>query len=156
MGPDVGSDMGPDMAPDMPEEPDVPLVPCEAFPEPDSLPGALRYESFQGYVNPMLIRSCTTANGCHALQGEGGGLWFLRNTEDECETTWNYLTSRWFVNPQQTISSPILLEPLGQQALGDFHGGNVVFEGNSDCDYVMLKAWIEDNFDSYLRFSGCE
>lgn len=153
--PDMGE---PDGVEDMPDAPvDMPEgngVPCDGLPDPRTLPGNLSYDNFDGYVNGMLQARCTTANGCHAVRGEGGGLWFVRGQE-ECDVTWNLLATRWFIDASSSVSSPILTEPLGQQALGDYHGGQQVFRGNSDCDYVMLKSWIEGNFQVYLEFSGC-
>lgn len=148
-----GEDMG---GPDMDGEPDMPVVPCDALPQdPDRLPGGFDYDNFNTYVNPMMVRNCTLVGGCHASRGDSGGLFLLRDLEDACAVNWNFLTVRWFVDQANPIASPLLTEPLGVQSLGDYHGGEMVFNGNSDCDYVMLKSWIEDSFEVYLEFSGC-
>lgn len=130
--------------PDAPEEPLEPPVPCDSFPEPSDLPGPMRYDPFQRLVNPMLVERCTRVGGCHALPGNGGGLWLLRE-EDECSVRWNFLTSRWFVAPERSdvLRSPLLERPLGQQEPNQLHGGAVVFRGQDDCGFVLLKQWLE-------------
>jgi hypothetical protein len=147
----------PDVGPDVPEGPADPSALCASLPDPSSVAGGLAYDPFNEYVNPALVRTCTTAIGCHGVGDYtlGGGLWLLRDTEDECHVRWNYLTLRWFINPNpaDSLSSPLLRKPLGEQ--DGQHGGQRIFTtGTNDCNYLIIKFWIENNFNAYLN-SGC-
>ncbi len=130
------------------DDPVAQLVPCEALPNPNALPGIYSFDAYQSQVNNMLVDRCTRAGGCHAVPGNGGGLWLLRQ-DDLCSVTQNFLVVRWFVEPSQAniLSSPILTQPLGQQEQNQLHGGSVVFQGQDDCGYVLLKLWLEDSLE---------
>lgn len=145
-------------AEDLPDvDPEPPLVPCDALPDPGALPGNLDYDKYKEHVNPMLLQRCTTAQGCHGVQNPefGGNLWLIRDEDDDCYQRWNFLTTTWFVNYAEPLRSPLLLEPLGQQALGSYHGGRNVFSGTVDCDYILLKSWIEGALEEPLGPPAC-
>jgi hypothetical protein len=144
--PDPEPDAGMMPDPGMMPGPGGTTIPCEVVPDPRQIRPEYDFDWFQAQVNPTLIARCASGAGCHADQSMEHALWYQTGA-DECATRWNMLATLWFVDtPADVVSSELLEQPLRPR-----HGGSVVFEGRDDCDYILLKLWLEGATCESLR-----
>lgn len=139
-------DMGPPDEPDAEFGPpdmrlDPPPVPCEGIPQFEVF-NRFDIDQFVTEVNPMIVETCATQPGCHSEPGDGGGLYYLTELQNECDQRWNLLVSQWYVNPVDLPRSLVLTKPLDRN-----HGGRVVFDGTDDPNYVLLSTWLLSAFE---------
>lgn len=101
-------------------------------------------------INAMLVGTPDMPDGrcggsdCHA--GPGAGRLLFAPPEIDCTVDYNFLEAVDWVNRDDVLASPLLVEPLGEpsQETGRIeHGGRVVFNGRDDPDYILLRRWIE-------------
>jgi hypothetical protein len=119
----------------------VGLAACRS-PESPEPPGGgreiqLDYAYFVTRVEPVLTgRDCTRTEGCHG--GQGAGMLLLSGGSDPQA---DYIASLPHTRPWDPPSSPLLLEPLADDA-GGVHGGGDIFADTADADYRTLRDWI--------------
>lgn len=126
--------------PDMEVPVEPPPVPCDGIPS-EALFDRYDLDEFREVINPMIIQTCAEQAGCHGESGVGGGLYYLTQ-QDECSRRWNLLVTQWYINPTDLPRSLILTQPLDRD-----HGGQVVFRGSNDPNYVLLSSWLLSAFE---------
>jgi hypothetical protein len=114
----------------------------------------LDYDLFVADVQPILAEKCGNPS-CHGRADRPYSVFSPRAWRLDPERTHlseplsseelvhNYTMSCVFVSEAEAPdASLLLLKPLGSS--GDvFHGGGVIFEGESDRDYRIVLEWIE-------------
>jgi len=129
-----------------------------AAPDPQEVPVRwLSLERFRVDVQPILAESCGNPS-CHGRSDRPLSLYSVRGWRldpahtylpeplTEEEQVHNYTMSCVFVSeaasPEESL---LLLKPLGASA-DRYHGGGVVFDGDSDRDYRTVLDWIEEGW----------
>ena len=114
-------------------------------------PAMLDYDAYKTQVQPILMSAREGNSRCVACHGRGGGNAYLEplapgsTTYTEAQTVRNFERVTRLVTPGDPIASPLLVNPLGQDAGGsDWHGGGKHWQSQDDAEWQTLAAWVRN------------
>jgi hypothetical protein len=126
-------------------------APAAAAP-PSSATGAtpnLSLEVFRTRVQPILTTARKGNARCIACHSRGGGNSYMeglspgRTTYDEEQTRRNFERVSRLVLPGVPLKSPLLVNPLAEEAGGShWHGGGKHWHSQNDPEWQVLAAWV--------------
>jgi cytochrome c553 len=110
---------------------------------------ALDYETFKTKVQPILISPRKGNARCVACHSRGGGNSYLEalppgsTTYTEEQSRRNFERVRRLVVPGEPLKSPLLINPLAEEAGGShWHGGGKHWHSQNDPEWQILAAWV--------------
>jgi len=110
---------------------------------------ALDYEVFKTKVQPILLAPRKGNARCSACHATGGGNSYLEplppgsTTYTEEQTRRNFERVGRLVTPGEPVKSPLLMNPLAQDAGGShWHGGGKHWASQTDPEWQTLAAWV--------------
>jgi hypothetical protein len=128
------------------------LGPRPAAQQPASAPAAaaaLDFEVFKTRVQPILTTARKGNARCIACHSRGGGNSYLEGlspgstTYDDEQTRRNFERVRRLVVPGEPLKSPLLVNPLAEEAGGThWHGGGKHWHSQDDPEWQTLAAWV--------------
>jgi hypothetical protein len=116
-----------------------------------SQPGvpALDYEAFKNEVQPILTSSRKGNARCIACHSRGGGNSYLEplapaaTTYTEEQSQRNFERVKRLVVPGEPLKSPLLVNPLAEEAGGShWHGGGKHWHSQDDREWRALASWV--------------
>tara|TARA_B100001093_G_scaffold245727_1_gene235272 strand:+ start:127 stop:1098 length:972 start_codon:yes stop_codon:yes gene_type:complete len=143
----------PDEAPDAGVDPmPNPIGPCGPIVDRDRYGTASSRALWfaPGGINELLVGTSAIEPGkcgdatCHGAQGVGGTLW-LATRYNDTSAACNLQVVEAFINRVDVDRSDLLVKPLGETPVtpeGGVHGGQTVFRGRDDPDYIRLRNWV--------------
>ncbi|MBI4477349.1 MAG: hypothetical protein HY654_09265 [Acidobacteria bacterium] len=129
------------------------LAPAEAPPPQAQAPAAnatvLDYEVFKTRVQPILMARRKGNARCTACHSRGGGNAYLEPLAPgsaaytEEQTRRNFERVQRLVVPGEPLKSPLLVNPLAEEAGGShWHGGGKHWRSQDDPEWRILAAWV--------------
>ncbi|MBI1874516.1 MAG: hypothetical protein HYS05_11625 [Acidobacteria bacterium] len=110
---------------------------------------ALSFEFFKTRVQPILVSPRTGNARCTACHSRGGGNAYLEplspgsTTYTEEQSRRNFERVQRLVVPGDPLKSPLLLNPLDEEAGGShWHGGGKHWRSQNDPEWQTLAAWV--------------
>jgi hypothetical protein len=127
--------------------PSAPLVAQQAAPA--ATMGKLDYEVFKTRVQPILMSRRKGNARCISCHSRGGGNAYLEplaegsTTYTEEQTRRNFERILRLVVPGEPLKSPLLVNPLAEEAGGShWHGGGKHWQSQDDREWQTLAAWV--------------
>ena len=109
----------------------------------------LNLEVFRTRVQPILTTARKGNARCTACHSRGGGNSYLEGlspgstTYDEEQTRRNFERVVRLVVPGDPLKSPLLINPLAEEAGGThWHGGGKHWHSQNDPEWQTLAAWV--------------
>ena len=109
----------------------------------------LNLEVFRTRVQPILTTARKGNARCTACHSRGGGNSYLEGlspgstTYDEEQTRRNFERVVRLVVPGEPLKSPLLINPLAEEAGGShWHGGGKHWRSQNDPEWQTLAAWV--------------
>ena len=116
-------------------------------PAPPQTP--LDFEFFKTRVQPILISARKGNARCIGCHSRGGGNAYLEpltpgsTTYTEEQSRRNFERVLRLVVPGEPLKSPLLINPLAQEASGShWHGGGKHWQSQTDPEFQTLAAWV--------------
>ena len=111
---------------------------------------SLDYEVFKTRVQPILTSSRKGNARCTACHSRGGGNSYLdplspgSTAYTEEQTRRNFERVQRLVVPGEPLKSPLLMNPLAEEAGGShWHGGGKHWQSQNDPEWQTLAAWVK-------------
>ena len=109
----------------------------------------LSLDVFRTRIQPILTTARKGNARCIACHSRGGGNSYLealspgRTTYDEEQTRRNFERVQRLVVPGVPLKSPLLVNPLAEEAGGShWHGGGKHWHSQNDPEWLLLAAWV--------------
>jgi hypothetical protein len=109
----------------------------------------LNYETFKTRVQPILTSARKGNARCIACHSRGGGNSYLEPlapgsaTYTEEQSRRNFERVQRLVVPGDPLKSPLLINPLAEEAGGShWHGGGKHWTSQQDPEWKTLEAWV--------------
>jgi hypothetical protein len=109
----------------------------------------LNYETFKTRVQPILTSARKGNARCIACHSRGGGNSYLEplptgsTTYTEEQSRRNFERVQRLVVPGEPLKSPLLINPLAEEAGGShWHGGGKHWSSQQDPEWKTLEAWV--------------
>ena len=122
-------------------------APAAATPAPAAT--ALNLEFFRTRVQPILTSARKGNARCIACHSRGGGNSYLEGlapgttTYNDEQTRRNFARVVRLVVPGEPLKSPLLINPLAEEAGGShWHGGGKHWRSQDDQEWQTLAAWV--------------
>lgn len=129
----------------------APVTPLRAQ-QPGSATAAastLDFEVFRNRVQPILTSVRKGNARCIACHSRGGGNSYLEplspgsTTYTEEQSRRNFERIQRLVVPGRPLESPLLINPLAEEAGGShWHGGGKRWQSQNDAEWRTLAAWV--------------
>jgi hypothetical protein len=112
-------------------------------------PASLDYEVFKTRVQPILTSARQGNARCTACHSRGGGNSYLEplapgsTTYSEEQSRRNFERVQRLVVPRAPLKSPLLMNPLAEEAGGShWHGGGKHWQSQDHPEWQTLAAWV--------------